>query len=109
MIVSFSFFFFLFAGELEKQQGAKTHSVKSNGTQLELRSKQGSLSGECESSEAHVTPHNTAGVLILAAFHPPTLKIFLVDHSRRSIPLDICNNWVAKLFNPAGCACLLLC
>ncbi|XP_014910568.1 IQ motif and SEC7 domain-containing protein 3 isoform X4 [Poecilia latipinna] len=31
--------------ELEKQQGAKTHSVKSNGTQLELRSKQGSLSG----------------------------------------------------------------
>uniref|UniRef100_A0A3B5M3A8 IQ motif and SEC7 domain-containing protein 3 n=1 Tax=Xiphophorus couchianus TaxID=32473 RepID=A0A3B5M3A8_9TELE len=28
--------------ELEKQQGAKTHSVKSNGTQLELRSKQGS-------------------------------------------------------------------
>uniref|UniRef100_A0A3Q2PZ49 IQ motif and SEC7 domain-containing protein 3 n=1 Tax=Fundulus heteroclitus TaxID=8078 RepID=A0A3Q2PZ49_FUNHE len=31
--------------ELEKQQGAKTLSVKSNGTKLELRSKQGSLSG----------------------------------------------------------------
>uniref|UniRef100_A0A3P9JC86 IQ motif and SEC7 domain-containing protein 3 n=1 Tax=Oryzias latipes TaxID=8090 RepID=A0A3P9JC86_ORYLA len=32
--------------ELEKQQGAKTHSVKSNGTQLELRGKQGSPSGQ---------------------------------------------------------------
>uniref|UniRef100_A0A3P9KZQ1 IQ motif and SEC7 domain-containing protein 3 n=1 Tax=Oryzias latipes TaxID=8090 RepID=A0A3P9KZQ1_ORYLA len=32
--------------ELEKQQGAKTHSVKSNGTQLELRGKQGSPSGD---------------------------------------------------------------
>ncbi|XP_071357664.1 IQ motif and SEC7 domain-containing protein 3 isoform X4 [Trachinotus anak] len=31
--------------ELEKQQGAKTHSVKNNGTQLELRGKQGSPSG----------------------------------------------------------------
>ncbi|XP_007564109.1 IQ motif and SEC7 domain-containing protein 3 isoform X2 [Poecilia formosa] len=37
--------------ELEKQQGAKTHSVKSNGTQLELRSKQGSLSGNTEIDE----------------------------------------------------------
>lgn len=36
------------AGELEKQQGAKTHSVKNNGTQLELRGKQGSPSGVCE-------------------------------------------------------------
>ncbi|XP_076577892.1 IQ motif and SEC7 domain-containing protein 3 isoform X4 [Chaetodon auriga] len=34
--------------ELEKQQGAKTHSVKNNGTQLELRSKQGSPSGNQE-------------------------------------------------------------
>uniref|UniRef100_A0A3P9JCZ2 IQ motif and SEC7 domain-containing protein 3 n=1 Tax=Oryzias latipes TaxID=8090 RepID=A0A3P9JCZ2_ORYLA len=34
--------------ELEKQQGAKTHSVKSNGTQLELRGKQGSPSGKLE-------------------------------------------------------------
>ncbi|KAG7225737.1 hypothetical protein INR49_012323 [Caranx melampygus] len=33
--------------ELEKQQGAKTHSVKNNGTQLELRGKQGSPSGVC--------------------------------------------------------------
>lgn len=36
------------AGELEKQQGAKTHSVKNNGTQLELRGKPGSPSGVCE-------------------------------------------------------------
>lgn len=34
------------AGELEKQQGSKAHSLKNNGTQLELRSKQGSPSGE---------------------------------------------------------------
>ncbi|CAI5636070.1 unnamed protein product [Oreochromis niloticus] len=34
--------------ELEKQQGAKTHSVKNNGTQLELRGKQGSPSGHQE-------------------------------------------------------------
>ncbi|XP_044199566.1 IQ motif and SEC7 domain-containing protein 3 isoform X2 [Thunnus albacares] len=37
--------------ELEKQQGAKTHSVKSNGTQLELRGKQGSPSGNQEVDE----------------------------------------------------------
>ncbi|KAM4523381.1 IQ motif and SEC7 domain-containing protein 3 isoform 3-T3 [Fundulus diaphanus] len=37
--------------ELEKQQGAKTLSVKSNGTKLELRSKQGSLS-----AGSHRTP-----------------------------------------------------
>uniref|UniRef100_A0A3Q4GE96 IQ motif and SEC7 domain-containing protein 3 n=1 Tax=Neolamprologus brichardi TaxID=32507 RepID=A0A3Q4GE96_NEOBR len=36
--------------ELEKQQGAKTHSVKNNGTQLELRGKQGSPSGVPESA-----------------------------------------------------------
>ncbi|XP_034433492.1 IQ motif and SEC7 domain-containing protein 3 isoform X2 [Hippoglossus hippoglossus] len=34
--------------ELEKQQGAKTHSVKNNGTQLELRGKPGSTSGNQE-------------------------------------------------------------
>uniref|UniRef100_A0A3B3UXZ6 IQ motif and SEC7 domain-containing protein 3 n=1 Tax=Poecilia latipinna TaxID=48699 RepID=A0A3B3UXZ6_9TELE len=45
--------------ELEKQQGAKTHSVKSNGTQLELRSKQGSLSGVCmELGVERVSIHN---------------------------------------------------
>uniref|UniRef100_A0A3B4ETI9 IQ motif and SEC7 domain-containing protein 3 n=1 Tax=Pundamilia nyererei TaxID=303518 RepID=A0A3B4ETI9_9CICH len=38
--------------ELEKQQGAKTHSVKNNGTQLELRGKQGSPSGVCVCSAA---------------------------------------------------------
>ncbi|XP_043093798.1 IQ motif and SEC7 domain-containing protein 3 isoform X3 [Puntigrus tetrazona] len=34
--------------ELEKQQGAKTHSIKNNGTQLELRGRQGSPSGKQE-------------------------------------------------------------
>uniref|UniRef100_A0A3Q3JR27 IQ motif and SEC7 domain-containing protein 3 n=1 Tax=Monopterus albus TaxID=43700 RepID=A0A3Q3JR27_MONAL len=33
--------------ELEKQQGAKTHTVKNNGTQLELRGKHSSPSGVC--------------------------------------------------------------
>ncbi|XP_077956446.1 IQ motif and SEC7 domain-containing protein 3 isoform X2 [Gasterosteus aculeatus] len=37
--------------ELEKQQGAKTHSVKNNGTQLELRGKLGSPSGNQEIDE----------------------------------------------------------
>lgn len=41
LLVSFHFFL----GELEKQQGAKTHSIKNNGTQLELRGRQGSPSG----------------------------------------------------------------
>ncbi|XP_016418744.1 IQ motif and SEC7 domain-containing protein 3 isoform X2 [Sinocyclocheilus rhinocerous] len=34
--------------ELEKQQGARTHSIKNNGTQLELRGRQGSPSGKQE-------------------------------------------------------------
>jgi len=34
--------FTVFVGELEKQQGAKTHSIKNNGTQLELKERQGS-------------------------------------------------------------------
>ncbi|XP_029901815.1 IQ motif and SEC7 domain-containing protein 3 isoform X2 [Myripristis murdjan] len=37
--------------ELEKQQGAKTHSAKNNGTQLELRGKQGSPSGNQEADD----------------------------------------------------------
>ncbi|KAM4570107.1 IQ motif and SEC7 domain-containing protein 3 isoform 2-T2 [Odontesthes bonariensis] len=37
--------------ELEKQQGAKTHPVKNNGTQLELRGKAGSPSGNQEVDE----------------------------------------------------------
>ncbi|PWA15629.1 hypothetical protein CCH79_00016633 [Gambusia affinis] len=49
--------------ELEKQQGAKTHSVKSNGTQLELRSKQGSLSGNTEIDER--SGHNAVEVSAL--------------------------------------------
>uniref|UniRef100_A0A1A8QS12 IQ motif and SEC7 domain-containing protein 3 n=1 Tax=Nothobranchius pienaari TaxID=704102 RepID=A0A1A8QS12_9TELE len=47
--------------ELEKQQGAKTHSVKSNGTQLEQRSKQGSLPGNQERLQTYqLSNSNTA-------------------------------------------------
>ncbi|XP_062238300.1 IQ motif and SEC7 domain-containing protein 3 [Platichthys flesus] len=42
--------------ELEKQQGAKTHSLKNNGTQLELRGKPGSTSGNQEVDDR--SPHN---------------------------------------------------
>ncbi|XP_020508484.2 IQ motif and SEC7 domain-containing protein 3 isoform X1 [Labrus bergylta] len=48
--------------ELEKQQGAKTHSVKNNGTQLELRGKQGSPSGNQEIDER--SGHNAVEVSI---------------------------------------------
>ncbi|XP_023284954.1 LOW QUALITY PROTEIN: IQ motif and SEC7 domain-containing protein 3-like [Seriola lalandi dorsalis] len=48
--------------ELEKQQGAKTHSVKNNGTQLELRGKQGSPSGNQEVDER--SGHNAVEVSI---------------------------------------------
>ncbi|XP_066580106.1 IQ motif and SEC7 domain-containing protein 3 [Amia ocellicauda] len=37
--------------ELEKQQGAKTHSAKNNGTQLEIRGKQGSPPGKQDLDE----------------------------------------------------------
>ncbi|XP_052410271.1 IQ motif and SEC7 domain-containing protein 3-like isoform X3 [Carassius gibelio] len=43
--------------ELEKQQGAKTHSIKNNGTQLELKGRQGSPSGKQEMS-ASQSGHN---------------------------------------------------
>ncbi|KAM3859086.1 IQ motif and SEC7 domain-containing protein 3 [Diretmus argenteus] len=48
--------------ELEKQQGAKTHSAKNNGTQLELRSKQGSPSGHQEVDDR--SGHNAVEVSI---------------------------------------------
>ncbi|KAF6733884.1 IQ motif and SEC7 domain-containing protein 3 [Oryzias melastigma] len=48
--------------ELEKQQGAKTHSVKSNGTQLELRGKQGSPPGKPELDDR--SGHNAVEVSI---------------------------------------------
>ncbi|XP_068611335.1 IQ motif and SEC7 domain-containing protein 3 [Brachionichthys hirsutus] len=48
--------------ELEKQQGAKTHSVKNNGTQLELRGKQGSPSGNQEIDDGK--GHNAVEVSI---------------------------------------------
>ncbi|KAM7378275.1 hypothetical protein PAMA_013258 [Pampus argenteus] len=48
--------------ELEKQQGAKTHSAKNNGTQLELRGKQGSPSGNQEVDDR--SGHNAVEVSI---------------------------------------------
>ncbi|XP_072233640.1 IQ motif and SEC7 domain-containing protein 3 isoform X4 [Leuresthes tenuis] len=48
--------------ELEKQQGAKTHPVKNNGTQLELRGKQGSPSGNQEVDDR--SGHNAVEVSI---------------------------------------------
>ncbi|XP_075327844.1 IQ motif and SEC7 domain-containing protein 3 isoform X4 [Odontesthes bonariensis] len=48
--------------ELEKQQGAKTHPVKNNGTQLELRGKAGSPSGNQEVDER--SGHNAVEVSI---------------------------------------------
>lgn len=55
------------AGELEKQQGAKTYSVKSNGTQRELSSKQDSLSGVWEQENKS---YNTVGAFMTW----PTIK-----------------------------------
>ncbi|XP_026080628.1 IQ motif and SEC7 domain-containing protein 3-like isoform X2 [Carassius auratus] len=49
--------------ELEKQQGAKTHSIKNNGTQLELKGRQGSPSGKQEMS-ASQSGHNAVEVSI---------------------------------------------
>ncbi len=46
--------FTVFLGELEKQQGAKTHSIKNNGTQLELRGRQGSPSGTILSENKYI-------------------------------------------------------
>lgn len=47
MILVLFFLFFFPAGELEKQQGAKAPSLKTNGAQPELRSSQGSPAGGC--------------------------------------------------------------
>uniref|UniRef100_A0A3P8VEJ5 IQ motif and SEC7 domain-containing protein 3 n=1 Tax=Cynoglossus semilaevis TaxID=244447 RepID=A0A3P8VEJ5_CYNSE len=69
--------------ELEKQQGAKTHSVK-NDTQLELRGKQGSPSGVCvrERERERERPSVfVCGFLILKptaeALSPPTSAFLL--------------------------------
>ncbi|XP_030633975.1 IQ motif and SEC7 domain-containing protein 3 [Chanos chanos] len=48
--------------ELEKQQGAKPHSAKNNGTQLEIRGKQGSPSGIQDVDEK--SGHNAVEVSI---------------------------------------------
>ncbi|KAI4899797.1 hypothetical protein NFI96_001146 [Prochilodus magdalenae] len=49
--------------ELEKQQGAKTHSSKNNGTQLELRGRQSSPSGKKDIDMAQ-SGHNAVEVSI---------------------------------------------
>ncbi|XP_016418743.1 IQ motif and SEC7 domain-containing protein 3 isoform X1 [Sinocyclocheilus rhinocerous] len=49
--------------ELEKQQGARTHSIKNNGTQLELRGRQGSPSGKQEMNTSQ-SGHNAVEVSI---------------------------------------------
>uniref|UniRef100_A0A672M4K4 IQ motif and SEC7 domain-containing protein 3 n=1 Tax=Sinocyclocheilus grahami TaxID=75366 RepID=A0A672M4K4_SINGR len=56
--------------ELEKQQGAKSHCIKNNGTQLELRGRQGSPSGTLQ--QIHSDTHLSAG------FH----TIFVSIHNR---------------------------
>ncbi|KAJ8411229.1 hypothetical protein AAFF_G00172350 [Aldrovandia affinis] len=63
--------------ELEKQQGAKTHSAKNNGTQLDLRGKQGSPLGKLELDEKsgnntmEVSIHNRLQTYQLSASRSP--------------------------------------
>ncbi|RXN05155.1 IQ motif and SEC7 domain-containing 3 isoform X1 [Labeo rohita] len=77
------------AGELEKQQGAKTHSIKNNGTQLELRGRQGSPSGKQEmntSQSGHnaveVSIHNRLQTYQLNAAPPSPESAALLNHQR---------------------------
>uniref|UniRef100_A0A672M4G9 IQ motif and SEC7 domain-containing protein 3 n=1 Tax=Sinocyclocheilus grahami TaxID=75366 RepID=A0A672M4G9_SINGR len=53
--------------ELEKQQGAKSHCIKNNGTQLELRGRQGSPSGTLQ--QIHSDTHLSAGFHTIFAFN----------------------------------------
>ncbi|XP_029104679.1 IQ motif and SEC7 domain-containing protein 3-like isoform X2 [Scleropages formosus] len=63
--------------ELEKQQGAKTHSAKSNGSQLEIRGKQGSpqgkqdLDGKPGNNTVEVSIHNRLQTYQLSASRSP--------------------------------------
>ncbi|XP_043093797.1 IQ motif and SEC7 domain-containing protein 3 isoform X2 [Puntigrus tetrazona] len=75
--------------ELEKQQGAKTHSIKNNGTQLELRGRQGSPSGKQEmntSQSGHnaveVSIHNRLQTYQLNAAPPSPESAALLNHQR---------------------------
>uniref|UniRef100_A0A3Q3FXF6 IQ motif and SEC7 domain-containing protein 3 n=1 Tax=Labrus bergylta TaxID=56723 RepID=A0A3Q3FXF6_9LABR len=67
--------------ELEKQQGAKTHSVKNNGTQLELRGKQGSPSGvSMAPSPESVALLNHRGELLFQQVPPGLTQGPLLQH-----------------------------
>uniref|UniRef100_A0A8C1S5W9 IQ motif and SEC7 domain-containing protein 3 n=1 Tax=Cyprinus carpio TaxID=7962 RepID=A0A8C1S5W9_CYPCA len=75
--------------ELEKQQGAKTHSIKNNGTQLELRGRQGSPSGKQEmitSQSGHnaveVSIHNRLQTYQLNAALQSPETTALLNHQR---------------------------
>ncbi|XP_048011522.1 IQ motif and SEC7 domain-containing protein 3 isoform X3 [Megalobrama amblycephala] len=75
--------------ELEKQQGAKTHSIKNNGTQLELRGRQGSPPGKQEmntSQSGHnaveVSIHNRLQTYQLNAAPPSPESAALLNHQR---------------------------
>ncbi|KAG7454483.1 hypothetical protein MATL_G00260190 [Megalops atlanticus] len=63
--------------ELEKQQGAKTHSAKNNGTQLEIRGKQSSPPGKLDLDEksgnnaVEVSIHNRLQTYQLSASRSP--------------------------------------
>ncbi|KAM9327592.1 LOW QUALITY PROTEIN: IQ motif and SEC7 domain-containing protein 3-like [Pholidichthys leucotaenia] len=72
--------------ELEKQQGAKTHSVKTNGTQLELRSKQcsPSVNQEVDDRSGHnaveVSIHNRLQTYQLSSTAPSPESVALLNH-----------------------------
>ncbi|KAA0721163.1 IQ motif and SEC7 domain-containing protein 3 [Triplophysa tibetana] len=73
--------------ELEKQQGAKTHAIKNNGTQLELRGRQGSLSGKQEvntlqggHNAVEVSIHNRLQTYQLNAAPPSPESAALLNH-----------------------------
>ncbi|KAL4660212.1 IQ motif and SEC7 domain-containing protein 3-like isoform X1 [Arapaima gigas] len=75
--------------ELEKQQGAKTHLAKSNGSQLEIRGKQGSPQGKQDldaksgNSTVEVSIHNRLQTYQLSASRSPesgSLPGVLLNH-----------------------------
>uniref|UniRef100_A0A671QTZ1 IQ motif and SEC7 domain-containing protein 3 n=1 Tax=Sinocyclocheilus anshuiensis TaxID=1608454 RepID=A0A671QTZ1_9TELE len=72
--------------ELEKQQGAKTHSIKNNGTQLELRGRQGSPSGTLQQIHSDtnvcVSIHNRLQTYQLNAALQSPERTALLNHQR---------------------------
>ncbi|TRY94499.1 hypothetical protein DNTS_003534, partial [Danionella cerebrum] len=83
--------------ELEKQQGAKTHSIKSNCSQLELRGRQGSLSGtqELNMSQSRlnaveVSIHNRLQTYQLNAAPSSPENTALLNHQRELFQQRVC-------------------